>query len=121
MIGQTLAHYRIESKLGEGGMGTVYRAIDERLLRPVAIKVVHERSLDPQLRERLWREARVAAAVNHPNICQIHEIGEANNAPFIVMELLEGESLASRLQRGPMPMEEAVSACLEMLSALDAL
>src|SRR5439155_39997 len=80
-----------------------------------------ERGADLQFRERLWREARAVAAVNHPNICQIYEIAEEDGVPFLVMELLEGEALSRKLRRGPMPLEEAVSATLEMLSALDAL
>ena len=88
----TIAHYRVVSKLGEGGMGVVYAAADERLQRRVAIKMVRGTSADPQSRARLWREARAAASVSHPNVCQLYEIGEANGELFIAMELLEGES-----------------------------
>jgi len=121
MIGRTVGHYRIETKLGEGGMGVVYAARDERLRRPVAVKMIHGQRCDPQFRDRLWREARAAAAVNHPNICQIYELGEETEALFIVMELLEGESLARRLRCGPLAVEEAVSVGLGILSGLEAL
>jgi eukaryotic-like serine/threonine-protein kinase len=121
MIGRTVGHYRIETKLGEGGMGVVYAARDERLRRPVAVKMIHGQGCDPQFRDRLWREARAAAAVNHPNICQIYEVGEETEALFIVMELLEGESLARRLRCGPLAVEEAVPVGLGILSGLEAL
>src|SRR5262245_49372604 len=116
MIGRTVGHYRIETKLGEGGMGIVYAARDERLHRAVALKMIHGQVCDPQFRQRLWREARAAAAVNHPNICQIYEVGEETEALFIVMELLEGESLAQRLRCGPLAVEEAISVGLGILS-----
>ena len=117
----TIAHYRVMSKLGEGGMGVVYAAADERLHRQVAIKMVRETSLDPQSRERLWREARAAASVSHPNVCQLYEVGEANGELFIAMELLDGESLSARLARGPIPLAESGDITLGMLSALDAI
>ena len=109
------------SKLGEGGMGVVYAAADERLHRQVALKMVRETSQDPQSRERLWREARAAASVSHPHVCQLYEVGEANGVLFIAMELLQGESLAARLGRGPMPLADSVDVTLTMLSALDAI
>jgi serine/threonine protein kinase/tetratricopeptide (TPR) repeat protein len=117
----TIAHYRLVSKLGEGGMGIVYAAADERLQRRVAIKMVRGTRGDPQSRERLWREARAAASVSHPNVCQLYEVGEANGELFIAMELLEGESLAARLARGPIPLDESVDITLAMLSALEAI
>jgi serine/threonine protein kinase/tetratricopeptide (TPR) repeat protein len=117
----TIAHYRLLSKLGEGGMGVVYAAADERLHRQVALKMVRETNRDPQSRERLWREARAAASVSHPNVCQLYEVGEANGELFIAMELLEGESLLARLARGPIPLAESVDLTLAMLSALDAI
>jgi serine/threonine protein kinase/tetratricopeptide (TPR) repeat protein len=118
---ETIGHYRLVSKLGEGGMGVVYAAADERLDRRVAIKMVRGTSQDPQSRERLWREARAAASVSHPNVCQLYEIGEANGELFIAMELLEGESLSARLARGPIPLAESVDITLAMLSALGAI
>jgi eukaryotic-like serine/threonine-protein kinase len=101
-------------------MGVVYEAIDERLQRPVAIKTLLPSS-DAHLHERLLREARAAAAVSHPNICQLFEIGEHEGAPFLAMELLDGESLADRLDRGPLPPGEAIATALSIVSALDAL
>ncbi len=121
MIGQTVSHYRIDRRLGEGGMGVVYAATDLKLERPVALKLLRSDLPDRALRERFWREARAAAALNHPAICQVHEIGEADGAPFIVMELLEGESLADRIARGPFGAAEAIRVGLEVLNALAAL
>ena len=90
MIGQRLGHYRIESQLGAGGMGVVYRAHDETLDRTVAIKVVGERlASEPTARERLLREACTASALNHPHVCTVHEVGEADGQVFIVMEGFE--------------------------------
>src|SRR5262245_22230891 len=112
---ETIAHYRVMSTLGEGGMGVVYAAQDERLQRRVALKMVRDTGADPQSRERLWREARAAASVSHPNVCQLYEIGEADGELFIAMELLEGESLAARLGRGPLPLSESRDITLTML------
>ena len=119
---ERIGRYRIDSRLGEGGMGVVYGAIDEQLLRPIALKVIrHEAASDPIARERFTREARLAASVNHPNICQLHEIGEADGHPYIAMERLEGESLADLLARGAAPVAATVKVGLELLAALDAL
>ena len=101
-------------------MGIVYEAIDERLQRPVAIKALLPAS-DPQMRDRLLREARTAAAVSHPHICQLFEIGEHDGEPFLAMELLEGQSLADRLEAGPLPPAEAIATAIAVLSALDVL
>jgi eukaryotic-like serine/threonine-protein kinase len=116
-----IGHYRIVRKLGQGGMGIVYAAHDERLDRLVALKVISDAPDDELARKRFWREARAAARVNHPNICQLYEIGEHRETLFIAMELLQGESLADRIARGPVPLAEAVRICLDMLAALDAL
>jgi serine/threonine protein kinase/tetratricopeptide (TPR) repeat protein len=117
-----LSRYRITDRLGEGGMGVVYAAIDEQLERPIAVKVLrHERASDPAARERFSREARLAASVNHPHICQLYEIGESDEQLFIVMERLEGEPLSARLSRGPVPIAETVQVGLEVLAALEAL
>src|SRR5215510_6117639 len=105
----TIAHYRVVSTLGEGGMGVVYAADDERLQRRVALKMVRGTGADPQSRERLWREARAAASVSHPNVCQLYEIGEADGELFIAMELLEGEPLSARLASGPVPLARAAT------------
>src|SRR5262245_15386411 len=93
-----IGRYTIERKLGAGGMGVVYAARDERLHRTVALKTLSILSDDPTARKRFWREARAAASVNHPNVCQIYEIGEDDGELFIAMELLEGEVLSERLR-----------------------
>jgi serine/threonine protein kinase/tetratricopeptide (TPR) repeat protein len=117
----SIAHYRIDRQLGEGGMGVVYAAFDERLQRPLAIKMLRTETTDPQGRHRLWREARAAAGLSHPNICQVFDVGEADDQVYVAMELLEGESLATRLLRGPLPPREAYATALAILAALDAL
>jgi eukaryotic-like serine/threonine-protein kinase len=114
-------HYAIARKLGEGGMGVVYAARDERLERSVALKTMSSLANDETGRRRFWREARAAASVNHPNVCQIYEIGEDAGELFIAMELLEGEALADRLKRGPLSVSEAVPVALGILAALSAL
>jgi eukaryotic-like serine/threonine-protein kinase len=117
----TIRHYRLTRKLGEGGMGVVYEAQDERLGRLVAIKRLRAFDSDPSLKERLWREARVAAGIGHPNICQVYELGEENGELFVVMELLGGETLADRIGRGPVPLGEALPTSLGILAALEAM
>ena len=102
-------------------MGVVYAARDERLERSVALKTISSLADSDTARKRFWREARAAASVNHPNVCQIHEIGEDNGTLFIAMELLEGESLADRLRRGPLSIADSVPVVLGMLAALSAL
>ena len=101
-------------------MGVVYAARDERLERTVALKTMSLAG-DETSRKRFWREARAAASVNHPNICQIYEIGEDGGALFIAMELLEGETLAERLRGGPLSVSESIPIGLGMLAALAAL
>src|SRR5919109_4049096 len=90
--------YRIDRQIGEGGMGTVYAAHDLHLDRPVALKQIRRETSDPAARERLKREGRIAAAINHPNVCQIHELVEDAEDVFVVMELLEGQPLTDRLR-----------------------
>ncbi len=102
-------------------MGVVYAALDARLERTVALKTMSSLANDETARKRFWREARAAAAVNHPNVCQIYEIGEEDGELFIAMELLEGESLADRLRRGPLSVSAALPIAIEMLAALSAL
>src|SRR5262245_28954118 len=98
---QQLGPYRIESKLGVGGMGEVFRGYDTRLHRVVAVKMLRAQSpADDTARERFQREARAASALNHPNICAIYDIGEVNENPYLVLEYLEGETLLERLTRG---------------------
>jgi serine/threonine protein kinase len=118
---ESIAHYTVTGLLGEGGMGVVYAARDERLGRPVAIKMIKATVNDQRARNRLNREARSAASINHPAICQLYEIGEENGELFLAMELLQGESLASRLGRGPLPLAEAVSTALGILHGVEAL
>jgi eukaryotic-like serine/threonine-protein kinase len=116
-----IAHYEITGTLGEGGMGIVYAARDTRLDRTVALKMIRRSDSDAGASERLRGEARAAATVSHPNICQLYDIGEENGELFIAMEYLEGESLASRLAGGPVPLNETVQIALAMLGALEAL
>ena len=102
MAGQTISHYKILSKLGEGGMGVVYKAEDTKLGRTVALKFLAAHLLkDEESRKRFHREARAAASLNHPNVCTVHEIGEANGRTFIVMEFVEGESRDKGIEQGP--------------------
>ena len=111
--------YRVTRKLGEGGMGVVYAAFDEKLDRPVAIKAIRDRGSTN--RERVWREARAAAATTHPNICQIYELVEDRDQLFLVMELLEGQPLSEKLETAPLSPSEALSVLQSTLDALKAL
>ena len=120
LVGRELGPYRIEAPIGAGGMGEVYHAKDTRLNRNVAIKVLPPRwTADRQRRTRFEREARAIAALKHPNICTIYDIGHDDGTDFLVMELVDGESLAARLSRGPLPCDEAVACAIEIASALD--
>jgi serine/threonine protein kinase len=119
-LGGSVSHYRILEKLGEGGMGVVYKAEDARLERVVALKVVREFRSDPVARRRFWQEARAAAQVAHPNACRIHDVIEEQSRLVLVMEFIEGESLACRLERGPLAAQEAAQIVLCILSALEA-
>ena len=102
--GRRLGPYEILSAIGAGGMGEVYKARDTRLDRIVAIKVLPTHLADrPELRERFDREAKTIASLNHPHICVLHDIGHQDGIDFLVMEYLEGETLAQRLQKGPLP------------------
>lgn len=119
MTGKTLGHYRIIEQIGAGGMGVVYCAHDDRLDRHVAIKLLPIDSLsDPHARARLVREARTASRLNHPNICTIHEVGEADDQAYIAMELVEGRPLSARLANGPLPVDEVLRYGLQLADAL---
>ena len=118
--GTRLGPYEIQSPLGAGGMGEVYRARDTRLDRTVAIKILPQHlSSDPDLKARLEREARAISALSHPNICHLYDIGAQDGTDYLVMELLEGESLADRLQKGPLPLKQALEYGIEIAKALE--
>jgi serine/threonine protein kinase/tetratricopeptide (TPR) repeat protein len=120
-IRESIGRYVVTGTLGEGGMGVVYSAYDDRLGRPVAIKMIKGAVAEPEARDRLRREARSAASVNHPAICQLYEIGEESGELFLAMELLQGESLAARIARGPLSIPEVSSTAIGMLAGIEAL
>jgi serine/threonine protein kinase/cytochrome c-type biogenesis protein CcmH/NrfG len=120
MLGKTISHYQITSQLGEGGMGVVYEAEDTNLGRHVALKFLSpSMANDENLLQRFQREARAASALNHPNICTIHGIEQDDDQHFIVMELLDGESLADRIRRGPMEIDQVLSLGVQIADALE--
>jgi serine/threonine protein kinase/tetratricopeptide (TPR) repeat protein len=121
MLGKTISHYQILVPLGKGGMGVVYKAEDIRLGRAVAVKFVPETMASDRLAlERFQREARAASALNHPNICTLHDIGEWEARPFLVMECLEGRTLADRIRAGPIPIDDVIEYCIQIADGLDA-
>ena len=120
MIGTTLLHYKVVDKLGEGGMGEVWRAEDSKLGREVALKVIPEAfAEDAERMGRFEREAQVLAALNHPNIAAIYGLEEQEGKRALVMELVEGDTLQERIQRGAVPVEEALRIALQVTAALE--
>ncbi len=118
--GTTLGPYQIDAPLGAGGMGEVYKATDTRLDRTVAIKVLPEHvANDPDLKQRFEREAKTVAALNHPHICTLHDIGSQDGVDFLVMEYLDGQTLAQRLEKGALPLDQALQVAIEIADALD--
>ena len=118
--GTTLGPYEILSPIGAGGMGEVYKARDTRLDRTVAIKVLPEHvAADPDLKQRFEREAKTISSLNHPHICTLHDIGEQDGIDFLVLEYLEGDTLAQRLEKGPLPLDQALKIAIEIADALD--
>jgi eukaryotic-like serine/threonine-protein kinase len=120
-IGQSLSHYSIVEKIGQGGMGEVYRAKDQKLGRDVAIKVLPEEfSRDADRIARFQREAKLLASLNHPNIAAIYGLEESAGTNFLVLELVEGDTLADRIKAGAIPVEESLKLALQIAEALEA-
>ena len=118
--GTRLGPYEVQSAIGAGGMGEVYRARDTRLDRAVAVKILPAHlSTDSAARQRFDREARVISSLTHPNICQLYDVGRQDGVDFIVMELLEGETLADRLKKGPLPLEQVLKCGIEICEGLE--
>src|SRR4051794_31400520 len=119
--GSLLAHYRVVSRLGAGGMGEVYLAQDLNLDRPVALKILFpEVAHDPDRMRRFVQEAKTASVLSHPNVAHVFEIGEANGITFLAMEYIEGQTLKSRIEGSPLPLDEAVDVAVQVADALDA-
>ncbi|MEZ5365140.1 MAG: serine/threonine-protein kinase [Bryobacterales bacterium] len=120
MVGRVISHYRVLEKLGEGGMGVVYKAEDLKLRREVALKFLRERDLGEDVRKRFFREAQAAAALQHPNICTIFEVDEVDGQVFFAMAFVEGRTLADVLAGGPLEVDEAVDIAIQLADALAA-
>ena len=120
LVGRTLGVYELKALIALGGMGEVYRAIDTRLNRAVAVKVLPEHlSSDPERRERFQREAKIVSGLNHPHICRLYDLGAHDGIEYMVLELIEGETLQSRLACGPLPLSEALDYAIQVAEALD--
>src|SRR5215475_3452874 len=118
--GTMLGPYEVQSALGAGGMGEVYRARDTRLDRSVAIKVLHTHlSSDPSLLQRFDREARTISSLNHPNVCHLYDVGSQGGVSYLVMEFLEGETLADRLRKGPLTLDLVLKYGVEICDGLE--
>jgi len=121
LVGRTISHYRIVAELGGGGMGKVYKGVDTRLERPVAIKFLRGSGLrQAEALERFRREARAASALNHPNICVVHDVGDDTEGPFLVMEFLEGHTLKHLIEQGPLKVEVLIELATQIADALSA-
>src|SRR5262249_30189453 len=120
VVGARLGPYQIFSAIGAGGMGEVYKATDTRLDRTVAIKVLApELAAQPEWRQRFEREAKTISTLNHPHICVLHDVGQQDGLDFLVMEFLEGETLAQRLAKGPLPLDDVLEYAIQIGDALD--
>ena len=118
--GTKLGPYEIVSPLGAGGMGEVYRANDTRLDRTVAVKILPEHlAANAEAKQRFEREARAISCLNHPNICVLYDVGNQNGTSYLVMEMLEGETLEKRLQKGPLPLKQALEYGVQICDALE--
>ena len=111
--GTKLGPYEIKSPLGAGGMGEVYRALDTRLDRTVAVKILPEHLSNPEARQRFDREARAISSLSHPNVCHLYDVGQQDGTHYLVMEYLEGETLADRLRKGPLPLDQVLKVGLK--------
>jgi serine/threonine protein kinase len=118
---ENIGHYRIRRKIGQGAMGVVFEGWDERLKRPVAVKTILEVNESKEARSKLWREARSLARVNHPNVCQVFDVLEEGESLVLILELLDGQSLADRLLTDVITTSEAVGIVCQILGALQAL
>src|SRR5437870_1222151 len=117
--GRQLGPYEIVSPIGAGGMGEVYKARDARLNRTVAIKVLPAHLAETEQKQRFEREAQAIAALNHPHICVVHDVGRHEGVDFLVMEFLEGETLADRIAKGPLPFDQLLTYAIQIGDALD--